>query len=259
MIDLSMFQDKEFKALQVIKINSVKLKNISALSSSFLPQLKRLDLQENEITDDCINVFKNLKLPKIIFLSLFDNKITSPEIFEPIKQYDSLKTFFIGKNSFEENETINSDKIYELNPNLEELGITDNFTTETNEFITKNLRLENLKILYITSNGFTTFKSFENIHFKKIEQIWARGDIKKGFITDITEINYFNRKEKIKQINLKKNKINNIEKLPSIIKNFPKLKILNVEDNNIDYDKIKYVKEEIKKIKGFEKFKIIYK
>ena len=255
MIDLSMFQGKEFKALQVIKINSVKLKNISALSSSFLPQLKRLDLEENEITDDCINVFNNLKLPKIIFLSLFDNKITSPEIFESIKQYDSLKTFFIGINSFEKNKTINSDKIYELNQNLEELGITDNFTTETNEFITNNLRLENLKILYITSNGFTTFKPFENIHFKKIEQIWARGDIKKGFITDITEINYFNRKEKIKQINLKKNKINNIEKLPSIIKNFPKLKILNVEDNNIDYDKIKYVQEEIKKLKDLKNLK----
>ena len=52
----------------------------------------------SNLTDSCIGVIKKLNLPKIKFISLFDNKIASPEIFSSIQNFHSLQIFFIGDN-----------------------------------------------------------------------------------------------------------------------------------------------------------------
>jgi hypothetical protein len=39
-----------------------------------------------------------LDLPKIKFISFFDNKITNPEIFEAITILETLEKFYIGSN-----------------------------------------------------------------------------------------------------------------------------------------------------------------
>ena len=82
------------------------------------------------------------------------------------------------------------------------MGITNNFTKETYKFIL-NLNLENIKILYVQGNGFTSFELFENIKFKKLEEFWSRGTIDKGYLEDINEIMHFQGKETIKNIVLK--------------------------------------------------------
>ena len=73
MEDLFLFEKKEFKNLKALNLNSIKLKDISALSSCSFPNLVSLDFESNEITNDCIEIFKDLNLPKITDICLFDN------------------------------------------------------------------------------------------------------------------------------------------------------------------------------------------
>ena len=118
--------------------------------------------------------------------------------------------------------------------------------------------MENLKVLYIYGNGFNSLEQFEQVKFNKLEEFWLRGNVNKGYITDIKEIKYLNEKKNIKKIVLKENQIKNIEELIDIIPSFPNLQFLNLEDNPIDRDKIEEILGKIKKMKGFENFVIKY-
>jgi len=90
-----------------------------------------------------------------------------------------------------------------------------------------------------------------------LEEFFIKGNKDKGFLTDIKEIKFLKGKKNIEKIVLKQNKINNIEELVDIINLFPNLKLLNIEDNDIEKGIIEKVIAQIK-IKGFEKLKIIY-
>lgn len=258
MEDLSLFAKKDFNNLKILTMNNIKLKDISGLSNCSFPNLKVFDLESNEITNDCIKVLKAFELPKVLYFSLFDNKITTTEILEIFEKYTTLKVLYIGKNPFDENIIKNDKKKYKFPPDLEIFGMTNSFTKETNNFIFNNLNIENVKILFIYANGFTSLEQLEQVEFKRLEDFWFRGNINKGYITDIKEINHLKGKEKIKKLILKENKINNIEELVKIVPSFPNLQLINLEDNPIDADKIEEVLGKIKKIKGFEKFHIIY-
>jgi len=257
MEDLSLFSKKDFNNLKNLTMNNIKLKDISALSSCSFPNLKVFDLESNEITNDCIKVLKAFELPKVIYFSLFDNKITSPEIFEIFEKYETLKVLYIGKNSFDKNLIKNDKNKYKF-PDLDIFGISNSFTKETNNFIFDNLNIENIKILFIYANEFYSLEKLDQIVFKRLEEFCFRGNINKGYITDINEINHLKGSKNIRKINLKENKINNIEELIKIIPSFPNLQCINIEDNPIDADKIEEVLGKIRKIKGFEKFRFIY-
>jgi len=256
--DLNIFENKKFNELKKLQLKKItKLKDIKALSSCYFPNLKTIEIEEANLTDDCIDIIKKLKLPKIKFISFFSNKITSPEILNSIKNFESLETFYIGDNPIDIKKLPNKNYIYEFPPNLIKLGLTKNFTRETNEFISNNLNIENIKSLYINYDGITSLKMFKNIKFKQIEDFWIRGDDKEGVIESIEEIKYFQNKKNIKRIVLKENKIKDIEKFVDIAPFFPKLELLNIEDNDIKKEKIVKVIEKLKE-KGFEKLIIKY-
>ena len=198
-----------------------------------------------------------MELPNIEFISFFDNKITSPEIFGAIKHFITLKKFFIGKNPIDINKLPNKNIVYNFSPNLVELGITNIFTQETNKFIVNNLNLENIKILYISGNEIASLKMFEKVKFKQLEEFWVRGNINTVHLVSIEEIKYLQYKVTIKKIVVKQNKIKDIEKLVDIISSFPKLELLNLENNYIEKERIEKVIGKIKE-KGFENLKIKY-
>ena len=160
MEDFSIFEGKDFSELKVLCLNEIKLKNISNLSSCSCPKLKRVDFECNLIGDDSINAFKNIK-PQ--YINLFDNKITSIKILEVIKNNENLKEFYIGKNPLiaKDDEIMNCNNIYKyhLSQKIEKLGLTNLFDQKTVEFIL-NQGIENIKVLYIGSYGFSSFKIF---------------------------------------------------------------------------------------------------
>ena len=59
--------------------------------------------------------------------------------------------------------------------------------------------INNIKLLYVSNNGFTNFDSFKNVNFTQLEEFWCTGSKDKGYISDIKEIEKLNKKENIKK------------------------------------------------------------
>ena len=239
-IDFSIFKDKEFPYLKIIKLVGIRINNIESLNSCKFPELERLHFERNEIDDSIIETLKKLDLPKLNFLSLFKNKIKNLEIFNVIKKFDKLTAFHIGENKFDFSTDNKSN--YEFPNGFIELGLTGNFDGDNIDFI-KKLGIDNLKIFYFSRNKITSLKCLEGIEFKQLEKFWSISNE----LIDIKDITYIKNKDNLIEINLRENKISNFEELKNIICQFPKLKTLILSDN----EKIKEseVKEMIKNIK----------
>lgn len=197
------------------------------MTKNYFPVLEKIDLKENQIGNDAIEILAKANLPKLKHLNLFKNKITSIKIFGVIKNFKELELFYIGENKFDMEE-INRDKSFFIFPDsLEEFGITGNFKGNT-DFV-KQLNIENLKIFYISRNQISDLKCPTNIMFVRLDEFWAISNN----ITDIKEITNIQGKEKIRKINLKQNKISNLQDLFEIVHYFPSLKELVLVDNGI--------------------------
>ena len=71
--NLSIFEKHEFNKLKVLLLNGIGLKNINAFSQCSFPELKLLDLEVNELGDDCIEIFNKLNLPKNILVKTHED------------------------------------------------------------------------------------------------------------------------------------------------------------------------------------------
>ena len=204
------------------------------------PVLEILDIEENQIGNNAIEILSKANLPKLKYLNLFRNKLTSIKIFDVVKNFKELEAFFIGGNKFDMEE-INRDKsIFIFPESVEEFGITGNF--EGNADFVKRLNIENLKIFYISRNQIPDLKCLKNINFRRLDEFWAISNK----ITDIKEIMNIQGKENIWKINLKQNKISNFQELFQIVNNFPNLKELGLVDNGITQEEAEDMTKRIK-------------
>ena len=200
------------------------LKDISLLLYCNFPFLEILELENNEIDNECIDILKKVNLPHLNKLSLYNNRITKIKVFEILNNFE-LKIFYIGKNKFNENELNNYKDIIKLPDNLEELGLSGIFDEKTNNFI-KKIKIHNLKILYITENAYKSLEDLKNIHFNRLQSFWAPYNK----LTDMKELLFIENKEEITDIFLRGNNITKIdEKVLDLFKN---LKRLNLENND---------------------------
>ena len=223
-MNMSIFYKRDFGNLEELALIGNKIKDISSLSSNKFPHLKALILENNDLDSSIIPILKKLNLPELTKLSLNKNKITDIKIFGLIKKFTKLKLFYIGENKFINDE---SNDFYKFPNSLEEFGLTGNFEGENINFI-RRLGIENLKILYISRNKITNLQCLQEINFLRLDEFWADNNN----ITDIKEIMNIRNKKNLRRINLKKNKINNLNELFNIIQFFPNLKILNLACND---------------------------
>ena len=237
-IELSAFKNIIFPNLKQLILVKDKIQDISPFFSCEFPILEKLDLANNEIDNTVITLLKK-NLPELTYLNLFVNKITSLEILELIEKFNKLTTLYIGENKFE---TENNHKsFYKFPESLEIIGLTGNFTGENAEFVQK-LDIENLKSFFFSRNKINNLKYIKNIKFKRLEEFWAICNE----ITDIKEIMNIYKKENIKIINLKNNKIKNFCELFDIIEYFPKLEDLTLTGNFINKSEVIDMKKKIK-------------
>ena len=231
--DISNFERLKLENLEILELIGNGIEDISPLNNFKFKNLKILDLEDNNLNDECLNVIKNFESSNLKFLNLFNNKIESIKIFDIIiKNFPNLKTFFIGQNKFTFKENDLNEK-YKLSSKLEELGITrfDSFDIVINFF--SILKLEELKILYLSRNKICKLEFLEKIKFKKLEEIW----LSFNDLTNLEQIGVLllHCKDTLKIINLKGNKISNIDKkVLEIIKSFKCLEKINLENNLIN-------------------------
>ena len=236
--DLSDFKNLNMEFLSELNLNENEIEDISPLENCNLRNLKIFNIEKNKLNNKCINVFKNLSLPNLKRLNLYQNNIKSTEIFDVIQKFKSLEIFFIGDNIFDKSE-LEKDKIYNFLPNIKEFGITGNLTNVN--FILK-LKIEKLKIFYISRNKLSSLSILKNIKFENLEKFWASFNN----IMDLKEIENLQSKETIQLINLKENKISDINNIFEILNPFTNLEELNLEDNPINYINKQLLIEEFK-------------
>ena len=271
---LSIFNQMKLDNLKILELKGNKIIDISPLLNLNLYFLETLDLEDNELDNQCVDVLNKIKLNNLIWLNLYINKITTIifyeimlasifvpifkkvptwshfishpviKIFEIIENFKTLKNLFLGNNPFSEDEIKNNNKKYIFPCALNELGITGNFNNESIHFI-KYLNLENIKVIYLSRNNLTSLECLKNCYFYQLEQFWAADNL----ITDINEIKYLKNKKTIEKINLSGNKISVIkDKFLKLLNQFPNLKLINLKNNQIDENKeiIKKIKNKVK-------------
>ena len=118
-IDLS-FLDK-------LKLKCNNLKVISSFKHCKFPGLYYLNLEDNELNNDCIDILIGKNFQHLTYLNLFNNKITSIRIFEIPKNIKTLKTFYIGKNLLDEKQIFDHESEIVLPNTLQKLGLSQNF------------------------------------------------------------------------------------------------------------------------------------
>ena len=99
--------------------------------------------------------------------------------------------------------------------------------------------------MYISRNNLSSLNFLENVYCKNLLSFWAINNK----LTDYNDILKLPFKNKLNKINLKGNKINNIDNLLDFIKHFPNLKELIMEDNpiNLENPENQKIIKEIKK------------
>ena len=238
--------DFTFLIKLVLKENNIK--DISPLLNPSICNLEKLNLENNILDNKCIDVLKKMNLKKLKKLNLYNNKISSIEIFEICQEDNmpSLELLYVGKNPLSEDEIRKNKKTFKYS-NLLYLGINEIFNNDTIYFI-NYLKIENLRDLYMGKNNLISLKCIKSFNFKNLIELW----IPNNSITDINEIANIKNKATIKDINLSGNKIS------AINNNFLKLldEFSNLESINLKYNQINENDEIIQKIK--ERGKKVY-
>ena len=229
--DLSIFKELNLENLQKLQLQGNGIKSIEPFLHCNFQKLKFLDLENNKLNDESFKDFDKLKFKDIRYINLYENEIKSPQIFEKILNYPTLKTFFVGKNLFDEKEIENNiNKRYYL-AHLKKIGLTGNFTDKTIHFLS-NLIFLNLEKMYISRNNLSSLNFLKNIYCKNLVSFWAINNN----LSNYNDILYLPFKEKIEIINLKGNKIKKIDDLLEFIKHFKSLKKLVLVDNPINFN-----------------------
>jgi len=229
--DISIFKELDLRNLKELQLQVNEITNIEPLLHCNFENLKFFNIAGNKLNDESIKNFDKMKFKKIEYMNLFLNEIKSPEIFEKIANFKTLKTFFIGKNEFDMAEIKkNINKKYYLTQ-LKEIGITSNFSDKTSHFI-PNLIFSDLEILYISRNNLSSLKFLDKVNCPKLIEFWSINNN----LTDYHDILKLPYKKTIEKINLKGNKISNINDLMKFISHFPNLKELILINNEINLD-----------------------
>ena len=229
-------QNYDLSSLEILCLKKNNITDISPLANKNLDNLIRLHLEENKLGDDNIEAFNQLIAPKLKFINLFGNYFTSPDIFKCLKRFKNLERFYIGNNSFNDK----FDDIYDCSTIIEagfSLGV---FSEETIEKLA-NFKFDNLKILYLNGNNIHSLECIEELKFDKLEEIWFMNN----YIETFSQLTKF---KNLKIINLKKNKIKDISRLDTFVKELPKLRKIIISNNKIDLRNMKNI-EIIKNIR----------
>ena len=224
--DLNTMMKNNLDFLEILELEENNISNLAPLINKEFPKLKLLNLEKNRLGNDNIKIIKEIEAPQLQILNLFENNFTQFNIIESVYHFESLKTLYLGANTFNEN----FDKQYKL-PKLEMIGLSFGvFSDETINYIS-NIIFGNLKVLYLNSNNLHSIEFIQNLNTPNLEKFC----IFSNYIEDFEPlIKYKDNFKKLSIINLKYNKIKNITNLQQLICSYPNIKEIALNENYID-------------------------
>ncbi|XP_022198407.1 acidic leucine-rich nuclear phosphoprotein 32 family member A [Nilaparvata lugens] len=102
----------EFKNLKVLSLINVGLTSLKGFPT--LPNLRKLELSDNRISN-CLTVLHTS--PKLTYLNLSGNKLTTLEAIEPLVELKALKSLDLFNNEITANENYR-EKVFKMLPSL---------------------------------------------------------------------------------------------------------------------------------------------
>ena len=232
-LKLKNLQLNNYPHLITLDLNQNNIADIETLSSIKFPELKYLNLSKNIISDESIEIIPNLNCPKLKYLNLSDNAFTKYEIFKSFEYFEDLESIYIGNNLF--NKDLKNIKKKNLNfklpQNLKELDASYGVFSNKSINILNNIKLDNLKKLNLSWNNLISLSFLEIEKFWNLEEVHLSNNY-------LIEFKKLRGCKGLKIINLKKNKINDINNLNEFLKEFPNIEKMILIDNNIDLDDI---------------------
>ena len=219
--------------LEILSLKNNNITDISPLKSIKFPNLKKLCLEENKITDDNYKVFEQLDAPNLEFINLFKNQFKSSGIFTTLRRFKKLIKFFIGNNKIDAFDN----KIYDCSQ-IEEIGLSVGMFSEKTIEKISNFKFDYLKILYLNSNNIHSLSFIKGLNCENLEEIWFMNN----YIETFYELERF---KNLKIINMKKNKIKDISKLEEFVNKLPSLEKIVLSENKIDKERNKKILSKI--------------
>ena len=199
------------------------------------------DIYENNLFFSNLFSINNIE-NNLIFLKIhYHNCNISPNSFEKINSFKSLKYLFVRNVTFKRNFTIKLKDLIIFNCDYcINIDISENIKFKDlkelnmpyNEIVDVKLNFynfENLETLNLNHNKISKINFLKNANLKKLIKL----DLSNNEIVDINileEVKFDN----LKELYLSNNKISNIDILKNI--KFPKLEILHLLSNQIDKD-----------------------
>ncbi len=235
LFNFSKLKDLSLNNLEVLNLMNTEITNFDGILNKKFDNLKTLNLENNKLTYESFKKLDAKNFKNLETLNLYINEIKSIKIFSKIAEFKNLKVLYVGRNIFDANEIkkYNNNKIYF--PTIKLFGITGSLSEDTIKFF-NNLVFKNLEILYISRNNLCSLKFMKDCESKKLKKFWAVTNKLSGNIKDVLEC-LLPSKETLEIINLEENNINNLDGFDEIIDKFPKLKEINLKNNNINLNK----------------------
>lgn len=238
--NINILGGRHFEKLEILSLTNNNISNIKPLLNIRAPNLKKLSLNANKITDKYIYVIKYMEFPKLNSLILESNYFHDFELFNYFSKYEYLDLIYFGFNKFIKNYDKYRDIKIEMK-NIKEIGLTRGVFSDKTIKILSNFHFIYLQQLYISLNNLSSLDFVNNLTCIHLKVFWGYSNRFKEFYPLI-------RFKELEKINLSKNIISDISKLPDFIEKLKNLFIFDLSGNKIE--KIKENLDVIKKIKN---------
>ena len=238
--NINIFINYGFEKLEILSLVNNNISNIEPLLKIRAPNLKKLSLKSNKITDEYIYVIKEMNFPKLNSLILESNYFHDFELFNCFSKYEYLDLVYFGFNKFIKNYDKYKDIKIEMK-NIKEIGLTRGVFSDKTIKILSNFNFMYLQQLYISLNNLSSLDFVNNLTCLRLKVFWGYSNKFKKFFP-------LTRFKELEKINLSKNLISDISKLPEFIEKLEKLSIFDLSGNKIEKNKENL--DIIKKIKN---------
>ena len=205
---------------------------IEPLSKYKLPNLKVLNLTVNLIDDSNKEYFYKFDFPELTDLNLFENKLTDYEIFKlnNNKNMPKLNLVFIGGNNFQFPKTpINKKELTFDFSSVTEMGFSKSVFDQNSIMFLPCFDFQRLEIIYLQGNNLNSLNFVKDLELPSIKEIWLGNN-------QLTEFEPLKKFKTLEVIEMKNNKVSDIEELDTFIKYLPKIKRINLIGNCIKFD-----------------------